>query len=146
MDTENNDIGNRIAQIISLYRENKNSFSKIIGLSNNTTIGRIIKENRTPSFEVLNKIALAFPDINYYWILTGQGEMINTNKGKLNDFEESEIIAYVYKNIDTFEENNLFKLFKENLILKEVKEEMAKREQAATKELIEFKNSLNQKK
>ena len=55
---------------------NNSSFSKAIGLDNNVTIGRIINENRKPSFEVLSSIALTFGNINTKWLLTGEGEMV----------------------------------------------------------------------
>lgn len=54
---------------------NKNSFSKAIGLSNNVTIGRIINEDREPSFDILTKIIQTYGSINANWLLTGEGEM-----------------------------------------------------------------------
>ena len=73
-----NHISERIAILIKELGYNFNSFSKVIGLSNNTTIGRIVNEKRNPSYEVLQKIVLRFNDINAYWLLTGEGEMRNT--------------------------------------------------------------------
>lgn len=55
---------------------NKNSLSKAIGLTNNVTIGRIINEEREPSFEILKKIIQTFGSVNATWLLTGEGKMI----------------------------------------------------------------------
>ena len=78
-----NSISKRIVLIINKLDMNINSFSKAIGLSNNVTIGRIINENREPSFQVLNKIVQTFGSINANWLIAGDGEMfITLDKGK----------------------------------------------------------------
>jgi len=68
----------RIEKVIEHLGLNKNSFSKEIGLSNNVTIGRIIKQKRTPSSGTLRKISNRFPEISYEWLLTGSGDMIKS--------------------------------------------------------------------
>ena len=72
-------ISQRIALLIKELDHTKNSFSNAIGLSNNVTIGRIINENRKPSFEVLQKILLTFNNVNANWLLTGKGEIFLSN-------------------------------------------------------------------
>lgn len=67
---------------------NVNSFSKAIGLTNNVTIGRIINEDREPSFQILNKIILTFGSVNANWLLTGKGEIFDSstdNKGGIKN-------------------------------------------------------------
>ena len=66
----------RIEKVIEYLKLNKSSFSKEIGLSNNVTISRIIREKRRPSKKVLMLIASRFPFIRYNWLLTGEGEML----------------------------------------------------------------------
>ncbi len=68
----------RIEKVIEHLGLNKNRFSREIGLSNNVTIGRIIKQKRNPSYGTLRKITNRFPEISYEWLLTGQGEMIKS--------------------------------------------------------------------
>lgn len=69
-------VNDRIQQIIDSKGFNKNTFSAKIGLSNNVTVGNIVGGRRSsPSYEVLLKIAEAFPDINPGWLLTGNGNM-----------------------------------------------------------------------
>ena len=57
---------------------NTNSFSKAIGLTNSVTIGRIINEEREPSFQILNRIIVTFGNINANWLISGKGEMFLT--------------------------------------------------------------------
>ena len=68
-------IGTRLLALIIRLDENQNSFSKKIGLTNNVTIGRIIKENRKPSGEVLAKIVQTYGSVNTNWLLVGKGPM-----------------------------------------------------------------------
>lgn len=84
-----NYISNRIALIMKEYGYNKNSFSKAIGLKNNVTIGRIINENRHPSYEVLYKIIQTFGSIDANWLLTGKGNMYKNNYEDINNAAES---------------------------------------------------------
>ena len=79
-------ISQRIEKLIKVLGHNKNSFSKAIGLGNNVTIGRIINENRDPSFEVLQKIMHTFGEqISAKWLLTGEGRMKAHKKSMLNE-------------------------------------------------------------
>lgn len=69
------EINDRILKIIDYERLNNNSFSKKIGV-NPQTMHTIVKEKKTkPSFDVLNKILISFPEIDANWLLTGDGEM-----------------------------------------------------------------------
>lgn len=75
-------VSERINLIINHLKLNKNSFSKAIGLSNNVTIGKIVNDKRSPSFEVLTKIIQTFDCINSHWLLTGQGNMLLNQDNK----------------------------------------------------------------
>ncbi len=68
-------ISNRIDILIKALKLNRNSFSKAIGLDNNVTIGRIINENRNPSFEILEKILQTFGSVSADWLLMGEGDI-----------------------------------------------------------------------
>lgn len=90
------EIHERLKTIMNHYDLNYNSFSKKLGISNNVTIGRIIKEGRNPSFEVLQKVIQTFGSINPTWLIVGEGEMIkndhlnnsiNQNQKKMIPFE-----------------------------------------------------------
>lgn len=81
-----NTISDRIFALIEALGYNKRSFSNELGLSNDVTIGRIVNEQREPSFKILSMIIQTFGNINANWLLTGEGEMLLDNKknGNLN--------------------------------------------------------------
>lgn len=77
-------ISDRVRLIIKALGYNKRTFSQAIGLSNDVTIGRIINEQREPSYKILNSIIQTFGNINANWLLTGKGEMLYGKNGNLN--------------------------------------------------------------
>lgn len=79
-----NTISDRVGLLISTLGYNKRTFSQAIGLSNDVTIGRIINEQREPSYKILNSIIQTFGNINANWLLTGQGEMFYEKNVHLN--------------------------------------------------------------
>lgn len=93
---------NRIQSVMDYLGMNKNSFSKEIGMSSNVTIGRIINENRKPHSTTLKKIVSRFPQINYEWLLTGEGEMLITSKSGLD-----ENIIFANETSNTLNEDNM---------------------------------------
>jgi len=55
---------------------NKNSFSKEIGLKNNSTITNIINNpDRSPSYDVIFRIVSRWDQLNIRWLIAGQGVM-----------------------------------------------------------------------
>ncbi|MFK5855413.1 MAG: helix-turn-helix transcriptional regulator [Bacteroidota bacterium] len=71
-----NSVSHRIKLIIKHFGLTKNSFSKAIGMTNNVTIGRIVNEERSPSYEILEKIIQTYGSIDARWLITGFGEMV----------------------------------------------------------------------
>lgn len=65
----------RIQKIIDDKKLNVTRFSKAVGIGNNVTISKIIKERREPFEGTMMKIVNAFPDIRKEWILYGEGDM-----------------------------------------------------------------------
>jgi plasmid maintenance system antidote protein VapI len=69
-------VGERLAAIIDHYRLNKNTFAKMIGLSDNSLISRIINDpKRGMTLEMIQRIAQAFPDVNLKWLILDEGEI-----------------------------------------------------------------------
>lgn len=82
---ETTTINARIKQIISLKQLTISSFSRKIGLVNGVTISKIINQNRKPSSKTIGRIINAFPEINYDWLVNGEGEMLKgSNEPKGN--------------------------------------------------------------
>ncbi len=73
----------RIEAVIEYLKLNKASFSREIGLSNNVTISRIIREKRNVSNKVLRLIVARFPVISYDWLLTGTGKMLTSDADRM---------------------------------------------------------------
>ena len=74
-------INERIVLLISELRMNNNSFSNKISVSP-TVIHNIIKGRNAPSYEVIQKIALTFDNINIAWLILGNGEMFLSEEKK----------------------------------------------------------------
>jgi transcriptional regulator with XRE-family HTH domain len=71
-------VGDRIALLIKELGLNKNSFSKEIGLKNNSTITNIINNpDRSPSYDVIFRIVSRWEHLNIRWLIAGQGEMFS---------------------------------------------------------------------
>lgn len=118
-------ISERIELIIKELGYNNNSFSKAIGLSNNVTIGRIINENREPSYAILERIIQTFGNINANWLLTGNGNAFllkndanNSNNSNKNGNKSGNITAKKDKELPQNEVKDCQSLEIENAYLR----------------------------
>lgn len=118
-------ISERIELIIKELGYNNNSFSKAIGLSNNVTIGRIINENREPSYAILERIIQTFGNINANWLLTGNGNTFllkndanNSNNSNKNGNKSGNITAKKDKELPQNEVKDCQSLEIENAYLR----------------------------
>ncbi|MGL5681791.1 MAG: helix-turn-helix domain-containing protein [Marinifilaceae bacterium] len=86
-----------------LILEEKNLTAKmaaeIIGI-NASAISHLLNGNRKPSFEVLEKIAQAFPELNMNWFIQGEGkawsgaEPLDESEECLNDTTAVDAITF----------------------------------------------------
>lgn len=79
-----NVVSQRLTAIIDYFADgNEKRFADSLGVKpaviNNYTKG---KQQSKPGFEVLNKIANYYPDVNIDWLLTGRGEMLKSQSNK----------------------------------------------------------------
>lgn len=77
-----NHIGNRVKDLMLLNGLNFNSFGKLIDTSD-VVIRNVITGRNKPSFDIIEKILLAFESINAEWLITGGGEMLKKEEGFL---------------------------------------------------------------
>jgi transcriptional regulator with XRE-family HTH domain len=71
-------IGERIDLLIKELGLNKNSFSREIGLKNNSTITNIVNNpKRSPSYHVIFRILTRYNHLNVRWLIAGQGQMFS---------------------------------------------------------------------
>jgi hypothetical protein len=94
----------RIKHLISFKQLSISSFSREIGLINGVTISKIINQNRKPSSKTIGRIIQAFPDINYDWLVNGEGEMIKSSVVKSVKTNEDDLTVTTKQVIDFMKE------------------------------------------
>lgn len=100
----------RIKHLISFKQLSISSFSREIGLINGVTISKIINQNRKPSSKTIGRIIQAFPDINYDWLVNGEGEMIKGSVVKSGKTQEDDLTVTAKQVIDFMEKNIMIKV------------------------------------
>ena len=80
----------RILKIIRHYNLSITEFSKEIGLNSAATIQKIITYKRKASPKTTGEILNIFPDIEYDWLITGQGDMIKRKETSSNNVIEQD--------------------------------------------------------
>lgn len=85
------EINSRIKHLIDVYADgNVAAFVRNTGISSHQVLNRIFSiDNRTgkypkPSSEVISKIQIALPKLNPKWLLTGEGEMLQSEYSEPN--------------------------------------------------------------
>lgn len=100
------DQSRRLQQLIKALNMNQSKFAKHLGVTQ-PNISRMVTGESRISTEILNRIILAYKNVNLHWLLTGEGEMFIlepdekptqiiepvgrkavTGKGRLEDLEE----------------------------------------------------------
>ena len=72
-------INERIKEVIEKLNLTAYQFSKKMGNKRHDTLYNILNNYESkPSPKTLDKIKETFPEINYVWLLTGEGDMINS--------------------------------------------------------------------
>ena len=64
----------RIELIMKHYSLNQKEFAEKIGVLQ-STLGYILEGRDTPSLSVIDRLCMAYPEINIGWLLFGRGEM-----------------------------------------------------------------------
>ena len=73
----------RVSRILAENELTIIEFCRKIGLSSQTTISKIISENRKPSSKTFGRILKGFPEVNYQWLINGEGEMTKTETSRV---------------------------------------------------------------
>ena len=73
-------INERIFQILDYYGDTRYKFSKKSGISESSILN-IHKGNNKPSYDFIEKILSVYEAVNARWLLTGDGEMIDSGSG-----------------------------------------------------------------
>lgn len=67
----------RIAQILKHYELSASSFADSINVQR-SSISHLLKGRNKPSLEFVSKLVQAYPEVDLYWLLYGQGEFPKT--------------------------------------------------------------------
>ena len=73
----------RVSRILAENELTIIEFCRKIGLSSQTTISKIISENRKPSSKTFGRILKGFPEVNYQWLINGEGEMTKAETSRV---------------------------------------------------------------
>ena len=96
----------RILKIIRHYNLSITEFSREIGLNSAATIQKIITYKRKASPKTTGKILNRFPEIEYDWLITGQGEMIKSVKSNSNNSIKEDEITVTALQVIKYLKNN----------------------------------------
>lgn len=121
--------GNRILEIIDYLKISKNKFStKVLGLSASTKIDHIINGRNDLTSEFCGEICSAVPEINYNWLLRGQGEMLKKDIEKptnqITDLDINTLAHTAIEYEDDLMEHHLFRKMVERQSLIMLNEKM----------------------
>ena len=85
-------IQDRLNAIFLEYRLTQKSFSEKTGIIASSVSGMVGKRKSSPSFDAVQKINIAFPEIDMNWFISGEGDMLRTEPSDQPESEtESEI-------------------------------------------------------
>lgn len=79
---------NRFKQLLEEKNLTANRFAALIKV-NASAMSHILNGHRKPGFDVLGKIAQAFPDVNLNWLISGKGPVYNNQISDCNTTEEN---------------------------------------------------------
>jgi transcriptional regulator with XRE-family HTH domain len=81
----------RIIQFLSDNNLTSTKFADIVGVQR-SSISHILSGRNKPSFDFIEKMLIAYPDLNAQWLITGKGDMLtnqpslfNENKSQFSD-------------------------------------------------------------
>lgn len=76
----------RFKQLLEEKGLSATKFAALIKV-NASAMSHILNGRSKPGFDVLDKIAQAFPDVNLNWLISGKGELSNNSSEKENKSE-----------------------------------------------------------
>jgi hypothetical protein len=103
------EINERIELVVSYSKLSVNAFSKRIGVLQQTFINYM--NGRKHSLELIEKIIKSYPEIDLYWLITGEGNMLRTSDANKLDSncelckQKDRIIELQDKLIKTYEQS-----------------------------------------
>lgn len=110
----------RIIKFLSINNLTSTKFADMIGVQR-SSISHILSGRNKPSFDFIEKMLIAYPDLNAQWLITGKGNM-NTNQPSLFNNDEKRIITAQESNIHEIKDNSEGKIDSEKDLKQSTKE------------------------
>ena len=73
------DLIDRVKEFVLHLGVSEREFASVVGVGQRS-VNYYFKGEQKPSLEFLSKLALAYPTVNIDWLITGEGEMLKSNK------------------------------------------------------------------
>ena len=73
------DLIDRVKEFVLHLDVSEREFASVVGVGQRS-VNYYFKGEQKPSLEFLSKLALAYPTVNIDWLITGEGEMLKSNK------------------------------------------------------------------
>lgn len=90
----------RIRELMEMDGLNATEFSKKVKI-NTSVVSNILNAKNQPSFDVIQKIILAYPEVDVAWLMTGQGDIFGADT-------DSEETAMAHQDMEMSAESSLF--------------------------------------
>ena len=91
----------RIQAILDYTKQSRRALGISLGYSDGTVLFHIMNGRNSISTKLANNITTVFPEINYKWLLYGEGEMLLTEKDTDNTLKtEVEFLKKHIKALD----------------------------------------------
>ena len=74
----------RIIQFLSENNLTSTKFADVVGVQR-SSISHILSGRNKPSFDFIEKMLIAYPDLNAQWLITGKGNMYTNQPSLFND-------------------------------------------------------------
>jgi plasmid maintenance system antidote protein VapI len=75
-----NDLISRLELLMDHYELSASAFSDAIGVQR-SSISHLISGRNKPSLDFILKVNTRFPEVDLYWLLLGEGDLIKKSKG-----------------------------------------------------------------
>lgn len=111
-------INERLADLVNTKSNSKRDFALKVGIEQ-VTFNRYMN-GRVPSYEALEAILIAFPDISAEWLLRGEGEMLKSSLSAQSDLSDSSLVEDLKAEINQLKGEN--RILREQLGLGERKD------------------------
>ena len=100
------DMQDRLKQFLSMENISPARFAEVMGIQR-SGISHLLAGRNKPSFEFIQRMMTAYPDINYEWLILGKGRPYKSDSAAAEKAPENAVLTD-YPEEETPQETNLF--------------------------------------